>query len=81
LQITRRSANLGKAIAEIEEWTEIELKGEKAYRAEIDYTPFKGATAQRHEIKQKDLSTYRLVVTKQAKKNGQIDIFTGERAG
>jgi len=74
----RRSANLGKAIAAIEDWTEIELKGEKAYRAAIEYTPFKGATAQRHGIKQKDLSTYRLVVTKQARKDGQIDIFTGD---
>jgi len=45
-----------------------ELKGEKAYRAEIEYTPFKGTTARRHGIKQKGLSTYRLVVTKQIKK-------------
>lgn len=74
----RRSANLGRQIAAIEEWTEIELQGEKAYRAEIEYTPFKGATAQRHGVKQKDLSTYRLVVTKKARKDGQIDIFTGD---
>jgi len=74
----RRSENLGKKIAEIKEWKEIEIDGEKAYRGEIDYIPFKGATAQRNGVKQKDLSTYRLIVTKQARKDGQIDIFTGD---
>jgi len=34
----RRSENLGKKLAEIKQWKVIEIKGEKAYCAEIEYT-------------------------------------------
>ena len=74
----RRSAHLGEQIKAIKQWKAFEIQGEKAYRAEIEYTPFQGATATRNKVKAKDLSTYRLVITKQAKKNKQVDIFTGD---
>jgi hypothetical protein len=72
----RRNEPIAEAIKSITEWTEIHTNGKIMYRGSTDYTPFI-RTANRAG-KLDELKTYRLVVTKEAKHDGQLDLFTGE---
>jgi len=72
----RMSPLLNEAIGRIEDWKEIELDGETAYRGSTSFTPFKQA-AQRIKYKE-PLKSYRCVVTKTKRRDGQTNLFTGE---
>lgn len=74
----RKSITISRLISKIDEWKEVELNGHKAYRAEINYTPFIGKTARINQIKDCDLNEYRLIITKTKRKDGQIDLYTNE---
>ena len=61
---------------EVKEWSKVEFHGKTVYRASILFTPFTKVakrTKQEHLLKQ-----YRLVITKEARDDGQINLFTGE---
>lgn len=65
-----------QAIASIEEWSEIQLGDKTLYRGSTTFIPFQRAAQQ---AKQKELlNKYRLVVTKQARDDRQLNAFTGE---
>lgn len=70
------SAALNEAIAKIEKWDELIINNRKVYRGSILFTPFKNQARrnkQKHLLKQ-----YRLVITKERRDDGQINLFTGE---
>ncbi len=70
------SDTLNEVINKIEDWEEIELENEIAYRGSTEFTPFE-KIAKRINYKG-ELKTYRLVVTKVKRKDGQLNLFTGE---
>jgi Transposase DDE domain group 1 len=64
------------AINSVENWSMIELDGQRFLRGSVKFVPFKN-TARR--MKQKEcLKEYRLVITKEERKDGQLNLFTGE---
>jgi len=72
----RMSAALNEAIAKINQWDELIIDGRKVYRGSILFTPFKNKarrSKQQHLLKQ-----YKLVITKESRDDGQINMFTGE---
>ena len=72
----RMNDNISEAINTINNWSEVEIDGETMYRGSTKFTPFK-RTASR--AKQEELlKEYRLVVTKEKRKDGQINMFTNE---
>ena len=70
----RRDPSVMKAIASIKHWQETATKG--VYRGTVDFVPFK-KRAREHHLGHL-LQTYRLVVTKEPKANGQLNMFTNE---
>jgi len=74
----RKSASLLKQIGQINDWQEVEGQKQKTFRAEIKFTPFTGSTAERHKIKNKDLKAYRFIITKEERKDKQVNLFTNE---
>jgi hypothetical protein len=73
----RMSEPLEKAIADIKEWKEVKLGDEIIFRGSTTFTPFI-RFARGNQDKTGALNEYRLVVTKEARKDGQINLFTGE---
>ena len=73
-----KSITISKLIPQITDWKEVDLNGSKVYRAEIAYKPFKGKVARTNGLKDEDLKTYRLIITKTKRKDGQIDLYTNE---
>jgi len=73
-----KSITISKLISQIRDWEEVDLNGSKAYRTEIAYKPFKGKVARINGLKEQDLKTYRLIITKTKRKDGQIDLYTNE---
>ncbi len=70
------SAALNDAIVKIDQWDELNIDGRKVYRGSTLFTPFK---TQARRNKQKHLlKQYRLVITKEPRGDGQINMFTGE---
>ena len=72
----RISEPLIEAIQLIVSWQRIEIDGQETFRGSVRFTPFK-RTAKR-EKKEHLLKEYRIVVTKQKRDDGQINIFSGE---
>jgi hypothetical protein len=73
----RMNAGLEKAISQITEWKEVETAKGKLLRGSTTFIPFK-RYARGNKEKTESLKEYRLVVTKEARKDEQINIFTGE---
>ena len=73
----RMSEPLEKEIADIKEWKEVKLGDEIIFRGSTTFTPFI-RFARGNQDKTGSLNEYRLVVTKEARKDGQINLFTGE---
>jgi len=67
---------LAREIARIDNWTPVDLGSETAYRGDIEFTPFM-RTAKRNRTTDR-LRSYRLVVTKTARSDKQVDLFTNE---
>lgn len=72
----RMNQTLEKAISRISDWRSVENNGEDIYRGETTYTPFQRVV--RGTSKSKSLKTYRLIVTKEKRRDGQMNFFTGE---
>lgn len=73
----RMSAALEKAISQITEWQEVDTPKGKLLRGSTTFTPFE-RYARGNKEKTDSLKEYRLVVTKEARIDGQINIFTQE---
>jgi hypothetical protein len=71
------SEPLEKAIADIKEWKEVKLGDEIIFRGSTTFTPFI-RFARGNQDKTGSWNEFRLVVTKEARKDGQINLFTGE---
>lgn len=73
----RMTDTLEKAIANIKQWKEIKVGDTVLLRGSTMFTPFE-RHARGNNAKTDSLNEYRLVVTKEARRDGQINIFTGE---
>jgi len=73
----RMTHTLEEAISGIREWKEIKIGGETLLRGSTTFVPFERCTRGNNE-KTNSLKEYRLVVTKEARRDGQINLFTGE---
>ena len=72
----RMSQSLDRAISNVKKWTVVGDPENEIYRGETYYTPFKRAA---RDTKEKEyLKEYRLIVTKEKRKDGQINVFTNE---
>lgn len=72
----RMNASIEEAIAQIETWERIDVAGQEMYRGSTHFTPFKKAAKEAKYTQ--PLEMYRLVVTKEKRIDGQINMFTGE---
>ncbi len=73
----RMTCALEQAIGKIEEWEEIKIANDIVYRGSTFFTPFERYARGNHS-KTDSLKEYRIVVTKEARRDGQINMFTGE---
>ncbi len=73
----RMTHALERAITDIKQWKEIKVDGRVLHRGSTSFTPFERAARDDKE-KANSLKEYRLVVTKEARRDGQINLFTGE---
>ena len=73
----RMNETLEKAIANIKDWKEINIGDELVFRGSTSFTPFT-RHARGNKSKTSSLKEYRIVITKEARKDGQINLFTGE---
>jgi hypothetical protein len=72
----RMSSTLADAIMDIKDWKKIEAGNKMFYRGSTTFVPFKRAAK---DLKREDLlQEYRIVVTKEARKDGQLNLFTNE---
>lgn len=72
----RRTEDLAPIIKNIKDWEPIKIGNEIQYRGEAKHVPFKSVA---HRAKETDeLVDCRIVVTKAKRRDGQIDLFTGE---
>ncbi|HLS11624.1 MAG TPA: IS1380 family transposase [Flavobacteriaceae bacterium] len=72
----RMSSSMDKAISSVKDWEIVGEKEDEIYRGEASFTPFKRA-ARDHKMKDK-LCAYRYIITKEKRKDGQINSFTNE---
>lgn len=73
---TRTSDALEKAIAEVNEWVSISAEEHGLYRGETTYSPFE--RARRNANDKSEPKNYRVIVTKEKRRDGQVNAFTGE---
>ena len=73
----RMTSALEKAISNIEEWKEIKIGDNTVLRGSTSFAPFV-RSARDHGDNIDNLKEYRVVVTKEARRDGQINAFTGE---
>jgi hypothetical protein len=73
----RMNETLEKAIANIKDWKEFKIGDELVFRGSTSFTPFT-RQARGNKSKTSSLNEYRIVITKEARKDGQINLFTGE---
>lgn len=73
----RMSTPIEQAISKIKNWESITIGERQIWRGSTMFKPFvKSAT--KHKIKSKELKEYRLVITKEKRADGQMNLFTGE---
>ena len=73
----RMTETLEKAITKIEDWEEIKIGDDTLFRGSTVFTPFV-RHAKGNREKMDSLKEYRIVVTKEARRDGQLNLFTGE---
>ena len=73
---SRMSEALDEIIKEIKHWDELIIDNRKVYRASILFTPFKNRARRLKQLHL--LKEYRLVITKEPREDGQLNMFTGE---
>lgn len=72
----RMSQTLEKAISKVEHWFPIQKGEDIVYRGETTFTPFMRVVRGTNKVN--DLQSYRLIITKEKRRDGQINVFTGE---
>ena len=73
----RMTDTLESAIAGIKNWKEVKIGEDVVLRGSTTFTPF-ARYARGNNDKTNSLKEYRVVVTKENRRDGQINIFTGE---
>lgn len=70
------NTGVSQAISSIDNWTRVEVEGRSLYRGSTTYVPFEQRA--RKAGKSELVKPYRLVVTKEVRDDGQVNMFTGE---
>lgn len=73
----RMTSALEKAISKIKEWKEIKIGDSVVLRGSTTFIPFERYVRGNKKLTN-TLKKYRIVVTKEARRDGQINMFTGE---
>jgi len=73
----RMTAGIEKAISQIEDWEEVVIDDRIKLRGSTTFTPFE-RKARDDKSKEVTLKKYRIVITKEARRDGQLNLFTGE---
>ena len=73
----RMTDTLESAISGIKEWEEVKIGDNVVLRGSTTFVPFV-RYARVNNLKTSDLKEYRIVVTKENRRDGQINMFTGE---
>ena len=73
---SKMSASLEEAIRNVKQWKEIIIDEKTCYRGSTYFTPFKKIA--KRQKKEELLKKYRLVITKEEREDGQLNLFTGE---
>ncbi|MGQ1910991.1 IS1380 family transposase [Marinifilum sp. RC60d5] len=73
----RMTAGVEKAISKIQNWEEVVIGDDILHRSSITFTPFL-RKAREDKSTKTSLQEYRIVVTKEARRDGQLNMFTGE---
>lgn len=73
----RMTQPLERAITGIKQWNEIKVDGRLLLRGSTSFTPF-GRAAREDKEESDSLKEYRIVVTKEVRADGQLNLFTGE---
>ncbi|WP_346861705.1 transposase [uncultured Draconibacterium sp.] len=73
----RMSGTLEKAIGNIQQWKEVKVGDKILLRGSTTIKPFERAARDSGDTSE-NLKTYRIVVTKEPRRDGQINAFTGE---
>jgi len=73
----RMTGVLEKAITNIKEWKKVKVGDKILHRGSTTFMPFE-RSAREHGDNTDNLKTYRVVVTKEPRRDGQINAFTGE---
>lgn len=73
----RMTESIEKVISEIKDWKKIDIGNDILLRGATTYIPFE-RNARGNKSKEASLKEYRIVVTKEARRDGQINLFTGE---
>lgn len=72
----RMNETLAEVIHNIDNWNKISIDGQEAFRTSVDFTPFEKIA--KRSKQQDSLVSCRLVITKAKRKNGQLNLFTGD---
>jgi hypothetical protein len=72
----RMNETLAEIIHSIDNWDKLTIDGQQAFRASIDFTPFEKIAKRSKQLD--SLVPCRLVITKAKRKNGQLNLFTGD---
>lgn len=75
----RMTWNLEKAIRQVSNWKKIQIGDKTVFRGSTTFTPFE-RYARGSAQKKATLKQYRVVITKEKRRDGQLDMFTGEAA-
>jgi hypothetical protein len=73
---TRMNESLHEAINRIDNWTPVSSDGEQVFRGSTSFIPFEKIAARKK--KELVIPACRLIVTKENRRDGQINLFTGE---
>jgi len=72
----RMSESMHEAICQVKHWEKVIIVDKIVYRGEVKFTPFEKIA--RRNKQQHLLKSYRLVVTKEKRDDGQVNLFTRE---
>jgi hypothetical protein len=72
----RMTAGIEKAISKIKDWEEVVIDDDKLLRGSTTFTPFERKAREDKSINP-SLKKFRIVITKEARRDGQLNLFTG----
>lgn len=70
------SDTIDHAVKSVKEWREVQFDGNSVWRGSTNFIPFVQIAGKKKMTE--EIRSYRIVITKEPRKDGQINLFTGE---